>query len=385
MNNIIITDVYNNILKYNEINNKLPFVIVHSSQPNLIIERVGTVYNNSSIWKLITPILIHIMCKYKINPLNYSSLGHIWLHENKLPNKISILLVNNNSDISEYPKDFKKIIKYNGMYIWKPICKQKYLGIGYILSKTKPSCNEMKTINSKFLKKYNGKNYNDGKCTNMNEYNLLSYVGNTKYTINKFNGVNYKTHIKNKSDVAKINYTAQGELKNDKIYITASTNDNMEDNYAYLTKCNDDVIWKSCNLATYTPMIDINTNYIPIESKIEEFTMTPRKTHTKNKTVTQYNKQHNTKNWTSTGNFVVLKPAKTPWFSSIKNSSETESSIDTNMTDNIQNHINIYKTKIVSYIDTPKKKFQIILCILVLLIILIICTRLYLSRKNKIS
>ncbi len=261
MNYIVITDIFGNRLIKGKENNNIPFIILHSVQPHLIIERVKSDirYNNDillngSIWKLILPMIMHVLYNYRLDSMNYSSLGNMWFPDHDMPEKISIILANTNRNISQYPIDYENVCENNGVFIWKPICRPDYEAIGYIAARKKPLLREMKVINKNLLMDYHGPGENINNLTNMNEFNLLSCVGKNKITIKRRKLLNYnhilKLHSKNKyltvndneiklDKNSRINYTVQGELKINNKCIGVSMDDNVTDDFVYLQKCHD--------------------------------------------------------------------------------------------------------------------------------------------------
>lgn len=261
MNYIAITDIFGNKLdKDNEHNNFLPFILIHSTQPHLLIELVES--DNDSIWKLIFPTIMHVLYTNKLNPARFSPVGHIWLPISKLPNKITLLLVNTDHNISRYPIDYVHVNVYESVNIWKPIAPTNFKPIGYIASKEKPPLNMLRVINNDLVTVFRGDEEVVGNNINMNEFQLLCVVGNNRYTIkrstllknnntiklysnseknyvseDKDRSVSLKNYSPNKND--KINYTAQGELKLNGRCIGISMDENIRDSFVYLQKCND--------------------------------------------------------------------------------------------------------------------------------------------------
>ena len=203
MNYIAITDISgNNIDNDKDINSKLPFILVHTTQPYLLLEKVSSVPEIDGIWKLVLPTIFHILYVNKINPNNFAPVGDIWLPSPTLPKQLSILLVNTDIDVSKYPIDYVKLDSYTNFNIWKPICPRGYQEIGLIASPTKPSLRAIKVINNKYLLEYMGKSNVKGRNTNMNEFNLLSNIEIKKYTVNKTKLSNKNTVSNNNDNVA---------------------------------------------------------------------------------------------------------------------------------------------------------------------------------------
>lgn len=185
MNYIAITDIFGNKINNDKDNSKLPFILIHTTQPSLVLEKVSKAPEIDGIWKLVLPSIFHVLHINNLNPDNFAQVGDIWLPSPALPKKVIILLVNNNSNISQYPIDYIKLDSYTDFNIWKPISPKGYQEIGLIASYTKPSLRAMKVINNKYLSEYTNKSIVKGRNTNMNEFNLLSNIEIKKYTINK--------------------------------------------------------------------------------------------------------------------------------------------------------------------------------------------------------
>lgn len=243
MNNITITDIFGNkISNDKDNNNTLPFILLHISQPHLVLEKIiGTAMD--TICKLKLPIIFRILYKYNINPTQFAPLGDIWISTTTLPKEVTILLINNNNKISTFPIDFVKIDSYRNINIWKPVCQIGYKELGLITGETKPSLKSMKCVNEKYLIKYQSPATVIGRNTNMNEYSLLSNIDLQRYTINK-------NKILNKNQ--KISYTVQGELKVDGKCISVGNNtlnsqtcedSNMEKWYPYDSESERSPIW----------------------------------------------------------------------------------------------------------------------------------------------
>jgi len=260
MNLVAITDIFGNkIVKRDDNNNFLPFILIHSNQPHLILKRVSS--RDDSVWKLNKSAISHILYTNSISEKRFAPLGHIWLPRKTLPNKIKILLVNTEAIISKYPIKYIKLGAYNNKYIWKPIGPRDYMAIGFVISKQSPVLREVKTVNRDLITLFRGRTVHNNSVGNMNEFNLLSYIDEKKYTVKrtpllrsnnvlKLMSKLSQRYITEDSDTVslrskdsnynqKINYTTQGELKlNDKC-IGISMNDNMSDNFVYIDRCDD--------------------------------------------------------------------------------------------------------------------------------------------------
>lgn len=229
MNYIIITDTSGNNIpkKYND-KNSIPFILLHTTQPQLLLEKIS-----NNIWKPKRDNIQQILQINGFNPSNFALLGDIWYPKNKLPNKGSILLVNANNKVSQYPIDFKKILEYDDLYLWEPICPVGYQKLGCILSKNKPITNTIRVVKQKYIKSYTNSGKVANGLTKMNEYNLITFENDNKVTIKKIN------------IQEKMNYSIQGELKMDDKIISGPTNDNISNNFAYLEEFDelDDQTW----------------------------------------------------------------------------------------------------------------------------------------------
>ncbi len=175
MDYITITDIFKNNVDNTKDNNKLPFIVLHTFNPKCIVESTQYISTSDSIWKPNQLNIFKILQLYNINPTNFSYIGDTHYHSLILPKKMTILLVNNNKNISADPINYIEI----GQYIWKPVCPQEYQGIGLIVSHTKPSLKAIKVINKKYLLEC------QQSIDNTDEFNLLSNINVKKYIINK--------------------------------------------------------------------------------------------------------------------------------------------------------------------------------------------------------
>jgi len=246
MNYINITDIFGNPVSNND---DIPFLYIHSSKAHLIVEKI---YRH--VWRLINPTIFHILFKFGFDPHSYAPLGDIFLPTNKTPKKISILLVNVNLSISESPIDYDVVKIFNDFTLWKPIPPKGFRILGYVLSKLKPPLDFIRAISKKFVTPYRGKHDSRNNLTNMNEFNLLAYFDTNRKTLKRTkllkqdNDILLRSHdgkyvtktetgLGLKNSGQKINYSVQGELKVDDQCVGVSMDDNMRDNFVYLTKC----------------------------------------------------------------------------------------------------------------------------------------------------
>lgn len=183
MDHIVITDIFNNKI-YNTVDvNIMPFILIHTNKPHLILRKISSVSDVDGIWTLIIPTIHKILQVNKIDPLKFSSLGDIWYPSVSLPHKLVIPLVNIN--ISAFPIDYVKLDNYTDLNIWKPICTSDYHELGLIASQIKPPLDQIRVVNKNYLIEYPGPTNIIVRNTNMNEYNFLSNIESNKYTIDK--------------------------------------------------------------------------------------------------------------------------------------------------------------------------------------------------------
>jgi hypothetical protein len=198
MNHTVITDVFGN---KNIDYNKVPFILIQTTKPLLFLEKITNASHIDSIWKLNYSKLSKILAINQIDPKTFYQVGDIWIPSKMTPNKIVIILTNIN--YSTYPIDYIKIDTYTEFNIWKPLSPNGFVEMGNIASTNKPSLKEIRVVNSKYIKEYNGSSNVVGRNTNMNEFNLLSNIINKKYTIDNsklINNSHNKKIIKENSD-----------------------------------------------------------------------------------------------------------------------------------------------------------------------------------------
>lgn len=308
MNYIRITDILGNkIPKDRDYNSSLPFILIHTTQPYLLLEKVsGT--ENDGIWKLKLSAIFHILYINSINPVNFAPLGDIWLPSPTLPNELILMLVNSDNKISIFPNDFVKIDNYTNINIWRPICQRGYQELGLIASESKPSLKSVKCINENYLVPYNSDQIVVSRNTNMNEFNLLSNIELPKFTINRNKLLDNKTikigskltdnYITNDSNNLKLKqtennqnqkilYTDKGELKiddrcisvtNNKVDLQNCNNSQSQKWYPYknqyisydnqkcLTDANNIIITKNCDKSDVSQQWDTNDYNSVIET-----------------------------------------------------------------------------------------------------------------------
>jgi hypothetical protein len=185
MNNTLITDIFGNkLVKHNIVNGNLPFIIIQSTQPYILLTQVATL-GGTSIWRLKKDILEHTLYYHSIIPSKFSPLGDFWLPLPGLVNTFSFLLVNTGAEISEVPFDFIKIDQMDTYGVWKPVGSDDKKEMGLILSETKPPLTSTRLVDVNFLRKYNIVDNVLGRITNMNEFNLLGHLSFDRFTINR--------------------------------------------------------------------------------------------------------------------------------------------------------------------------------------------------------
>ena len=341
MNYTVITDIFGNkIDKDDDKCSFLPFILIHSVQSNLLLEILGS--SNNTIWKLVFHMVMHSLYINNLNPSNFGPVGHFIFCKNKLPNKISILLVNTNRDISKYPTDYIKVGKYQDLCIWKPIGEKEYESIGFLASIKKPQLRETRIINKKFLTNYRDKSNKIENITNMNEFKLLSVNNKKRLTIkrteflktsnvmrlyskskNKYLTLNknntFGLEKKDKKYYQKLNYNIQGELKLGEKCIGVSIKDNSIDNFAYLQKCNDSDSQKwypyRDNFISQFDQSCLNSTDPVTSESCDENNKDQLWTTETTKTVVKDNSQETSDNWvTQKGKRVILIQPDNPWY-----------------------------------------------------------------------
>ena len=338
MNYIVITDIFGNTISDDiDYNSKLPFILIHTAQPYLLLEKVSKIPEVDGIWQLVLPTIFHTLYINKVNPDNFAPVGDIWLPSPSLPKELSILLVNTNKTFSAFPIDYIKLDSYTNFNIWKPLCPIGYQEIGLIASTTKPSVRAIKVINNKYLIEYNGDISVKGRNTNMNDFNLLSNIESKKYTIdrtkfltnpttikiaskasNKFmtaNDNNISINENNKKDDRddqKISYTIQGELKMNNKCI-GSVNDAIS-----LQNCDNTLNqkwypFKDNYISSLNHKCLSNNNGKIIREKCNDSNI--QKWHTDNYNYVIDKSQESVEPWrTRTGKRLILIEPDTPWY-----------------------------------------------------------------------
>lgn len=231
MEYIVITDLYGNRLERgNDSNGALPFIILTTVQPYLLLEKIAE-RDSDSVYKWNSSMVAHTLYYWNVRPENYNVVGHIYSKAKNLPKQMQFIFVNKN--MSKKPIDFKQISSYKNFPVWEPVCPNGYKALGLIVSIKKPDINIIRVVKENGLTPYRKKiDFHDG-FGFMNEFNLLSTESTVLLTVNrtKFLNKNINLSVKNK----KINYTAQGELKMGDKCMSIQ----MNDNYVYLQDCDD--------------------------------------------------------------------------------------------------------------------------------------------------
>jgi hypothetical protein len=199
MDHIGITDIFNNKVSPSKAH-ILPFILIHTNKPHLILTKVSDILNTDGVWKPIQPVISKILHANNINPDRFGTLGDIWFPYTTLPQQLVIPLVNSN--ISSHPLDYVKIDNYANLNIWKPVAPNHYHEIGLVVSLGKPKLNEVRVLDRKYITPYAGQSDIVLRNTNMNEYHLLANIESIKHTI-------YKDLLKEKINIDPINTIQQ--------------------------------------------------------------------------------------------------------------------------------------------------------------------------------
>ena len=222
-----LTDIFGLPLNQNNQNQQYsyPFILLHCFKPELILNII--VQNDQCICKPVKEFIDNVLYNSQIDPHEFSTLGDIIIPTTTLSTKrITVLLANKIGLISKYPVNYVNVGDISDVHIWKPICSNNYMALGYVVSKDKPSINEIVTIKKDYVTDYNGQML-PNKYTNMNEFNLLTTQDSQRYTLarsallNETNSVAISSKVNNKnissndsdSDDIPISHTIQGELK----------------------------------------------------------------------------------------------------------------------------------------------------------------------------
>ncbi len=260
MNNTLITDIYGNkLVRNNDTNGRLPFIIIHTTQPYLLLRQVMTVAT-STVWRIKQAYLEHVLYFHSIRPSKFATIGDIWLPSLNLPPSLGILLVNTEPEISQSPVNFVRIDNIGSFNLWSPVNGDDFKPMGLMASETVPPNDSIRLVNVDFVREYRIVDNLLGKLTNMNEFNLLGHVDIKRFTVNRnsmlANDMNIRlvnkatqniiTHddilrlrrTKNK-DYQKIRYSVQGELMLSNKCLGVSIDDNTRDQFVYLQKCQD--------------------------------------------------------------------------------------------------------------------------------------------------
>lgn len=409
MNYTVITDIFGNkILPDN--NNIIPFLLINTTQPYLLFEKVSELSENDNILKIKLPYLYQILNANNINSSDYSSLGDIWISTKNIPSELSVILVNNDNKISSYPIDFIKIDNYYNINIWKPVNPKGYQEIGLIASPNKPSLRSMRVINNNFIIEINNESIVKGRNTNMNEFNLLSNIGINKFTINRSKFINYLNNVKISSrqnnnlilknnEDEKINYSVKGELKLNNKCIGVSTEDNLDDNFVYLQTCNNEINQKWYPFEDNF-MSQFNHNCLTNDNGIIKNKKCINNDNSQKWNIEDVEQEiNNEKNlWKSTkGKLVMLIESNNPWYDNKKklySENIMNQTLEQLNNDNNNNHTENYNYEynVLRNKNKPKKKlyektnknpfdFNLIACSLLLLILILVIIR-YCINQN---
>ena len=239
----VISDLFGNKLKNNSNYNQLPFIMIHSYQPYLILNK----FDNTNIFKLNKPIIKDILTHNGFDHTLFAPMGDYKL-SNKL-NSFSIILVNTAN--SDFPDDFIPNGKINQYTIWKPVTYNGSIDtISNVLSIRKPSLDIIRLPGKKYLKqKQNNHHYlitdNDNymsidKTTTLQSSRKLKFVSrNNRAITNHDSFVKLKPNNNNYDSTQHVTYTVQGEIKmSDQCLTTDGSSD------VYLRDCDNDDMQK---------------------------------------------------------------------------------------------------------------------------------------------
>lgn len=203
MDYTVVTDIFGDKLRRDT--SKIPFIVINSVQPELLLEKVFS--DTDSVWKLVGSTVYNTLYTNNVNPSHFAPVGHLWWNNYTFPNRISVLLVNIHSDISSYPTDFIKVGSVDSkLNIWKPIHNKDYTSLGYVVSAKKPKLTSVRTVKNSLVSVYKGNVDSKNNRSNMNEFNLLYYNdGSDRVTVNK--NIKCKSSNGNK----KIKYIKKGK------------------------------------------------------------------------------------------------------------------------------------------------------------------------------
>lgn len=158
MDNIVITDIFNNNISRTQIN-RLPFIVIHINNSSFASE----IDNQTLLSKISNILRIN-----GIDSLMFAPIGDISNQSIK-----TIIYVNTDNNISREPLGYIPI-RSN---IWKPIAPKGFRVLNNIISTKKPSTKSTRSINKKLISKNNNQytinkkkvlkfmqenNYNDG-------------------------------------------------------------------------------------------------------------------------------------------------------------------------------------------------------------------------------
>ena len=221
----------------------------------------------------------------------------------------------------------------------------------------------MRTINNKLLAFYEGKNYIKGKLTNMNEFNLLSLVGNQKYTIKKTKKMDYRyINRKNKNNMRSdntlnniIGYSAQGILNDDYGNVPASFNSpNDFHNFGVITY----------NSPKQNNKKKVHTNKNNWSGTLPD--LAAGKIYDDNK------------KW-GLGKYVILFEPTDPWY----NNEIYKTAFMPNIQQLDDEPIMTYDNTNINHTNKYINNFHIIALSLLIVIISLVCIRIYLNNKAK--
>ncbi len=185
MNYTVVSDIFGNRLEKGiDKNNGLPFVILHTAQPHLLMSRIGK-SESDGVWTLDYPLIMHALYANRLTPARFAPLGHLYTTKAKLPDKVSILLVNTDPSISVSPIDYTSVGMYRNMHIWKPIAPKGYSALGYMVSSDKPDITRTRVVNDNLVTEYRDRLKPKNGMIAMNEFNFVSFEGEKRKTVKR--------------------------------------------------------------------------------------------------------------------------------------------------------------------------------------------------------
>lgn len=220
-------------------NTEHPFILIHSSQPHLLLIKIGQM-SDDSIWRLKHSTCMHVLYKNGVNPGQFAPLGDIWFPQPTLPNQVSILLVNTDARVSKATSSYKEVAKYKGLILWAPEEDDEHAPIGLIASPTQPPPNYTRVVKKHLLTPSVANRIVNGGITNFTGFSQLYHISLPKLTIDRTKFIaNEKTLIVRSGNSnflgasdKPIKFTFAGEMRIDDMCYTVNS-----DNSVSLQKC----------------------------------------------------------------------------------------------------------------------------------------------------